>query len=388
LSAFGLFAAGFDLSSYKEPVIFTGCDGVGTKLELLLEHDLLETAGKDLVAMSVNDILTTGADPVMFLDYVGVGKLDKAKISRVIAGIVEWCESCDCILAGGETAEMPDLVSENMIELSGFGIGVAEKPDVVDPTTAAEGDILIGYPSDGIHANGWSLVRRILSSFPQEFTDEDVISLLAPTRLYHDVVKGLRDAGVKAKAMAHITGGGLPENLERILGDKGASLEVPVWELPAVGKVLNHVETDEAFSTFNMGIGWVSIVSSADEDAAMNVIPGAVRLCLSGDKFTVNLSPPIAPKRTAPGITFIAASSSAELTILTQPIPMLNVEKASSVSTWFKTLPTAGSSHTGTSNDAPLSPSILSRFSGKPPPVMCAIALALTPASRSPFTTS
>ena len=288
--AFGLFAAGFDLSSYKEPVIFTGCDGVGTKLELLLEHDLLETAGKDLVAMSVNDILTTGADPVMFLDYIGVGKLDKAKISRVIAGIVEWCESCDCILAGGETAEMPDLVSENMIELSGFGIGVAEKPDVVDPATAAEGDILIGYPSDGIHANGWSLVRRILSSFPQEFTDEDVISLLAPTRLYHDVVKGLRDVGVKAKAMAHITGGGLPENLERILGDKGSSLEVPVWELPAVGKVLHHVETDEAFSTFNMGIGWVGIVSSADEDAAMNVIPGAVRLgAIGGDKLTVNL---------------------------------------------------------------------------------------------------
>jgi phosphoribosylformylglycinamidine cyclo-ligase len=288
--AFGLFAAGFDLSSYNEPVIFTGCDGVGTKLELLLEHDLLETAGKDLVAMSVNDILTTGADPVMFLDYVGVGKLDKTKISRVITGIVEWCESCDCILAGGETAEMPDLVSENMIELSGFGIGVAEKPDVVDPTTIGEGDTLIGYPSDGIHANGWSLVRRILSSFPQEFTDEDVISLLAPTRLYHDVVKGLRDAGVKAKAMAHITGGGLPENLERILGDKGASLEVPVWELPAVGKVLNHVETDEAFSTFNMGIGWVSIVNSEDEDAAMNVIPGAVRLgSIGGDKLSVKL---------------------------------------------------------------------------------------------------
>jgi phosphoribosylformylglycinamidine cyclo-ligase len=250
----------------------------------------LETAGKDLVAMSVNDILTTGADPVMFLDYVGVGKLDKTKISRVIAGIVEWCESCDCILAGGETAEMPGLVSENMIELSGFGIGVAEKPDVVDPTTIGEGDILIGYPSDGIHANGWSLVRKILSSFPQEFTDEDVISLLAPTRLYHDVVKGLRDAGVKAKAMAHITGGGLPENLERILGDKGASLEVPVWELPAVGKVLNHVETDEAFSTFNMGIGWVSIVSPDDEGAAMKVIPGAVRLgSIGGDKLSVNL---------------------------------------------------------------------------------------------------
>ena len=144
--AFGLFAAGFDLSDYREPVIFTGCDGVGTKLELLLQHDLLETAGKDLVAMSVNDILTTGADPVMFLDYIGVGKLDKAKISRVIAGIVEWCEACDCILAGGETAEMPDLVADDMIELSGFGIGAAEKPDVVDPTTVTAGDVLVGLP--------------------------------------------------------------------------------------------------------------------------------------------------------------------------------------------------------------------------------------------------
>ena len=185
---------------------------------------------------------------------------------------------------------MPGLVSENMIELSGFGIGVAEKPDVVDHSTSGVGDILIGYPSDGIHANGWSLVRRVISSFPQEFTVEDVISLLAPTRLYHDVVKGLRDAGVKAKAMAHITGGGLPENLERILGDKGASLEVPVWELPAVGKVLNHVETDEAFSTFNMGIGWVSIVDPEDEDTAMNVISGAVRLGeIGGNKLSVNL---------------------------------------------------------------------------------------------------
>lgn len=276
--AFGLFAAGFDLSSYKEPVIFTGCDGVGTKLELLLQHDLLETAGKDLVAMSINDILTTGADPILFLDYIGVGKLDKAKISRVIAGIVEWCEACDCILAGGETAEMPDLVGEEMIELSGFGIGAAEKSDVVDPGSVAGGDLLVGYPSDGIHANGWSLVRKILASFPDEFTDDDVRSLLAPTRLYHDVVRGLREAGVKAKAMAHITGGGLPENLERVLGGRGADLAVPRWELGAVGKVLAHVDTDEAFSTFNMGIGWVAIVAPGDLDAALSVAPGAVRL--------------------------------------------------------------------------------------------------------------
>ena len=288
--AFGLFAAGFDLSGYKEPVIFTGCDGVGTKLELLLEHDLLEIAGKDLVAMSINDIITTGADPIMFLDYVGVGKLDKSQISRVISGIVDWCEACDCILAGGETAEMPGLVGDDMIELSGFGVGAAEKSDVVDPTSITEGDVFIGYPSDGIHANGWSLVRRILSQYPDEFNDEDVVSLLAPTRLYHDVLSGYRDMGIKPKAMAHITGGGLPENLERILGDLGGELKVPEWSLGSVQKILSHVEINEAFSTFNMGIGWVSVLDPNDVDSALKSYNGSVKLGeVSKDNLTVRL---------------------------------------------------------------------------------------------------
>ena len=288
--AFGLFAAGFDLSGYKEPVIFTGCDGVGTKLELLLEHDLLEIAGKDLVAMSINDIITTGADPIMFLDYVGVGKLDKSQISRVILGIVDWCEACDCILAGGETAEMPGLVGDDMIELSGFGIGAAEKSDVVDPTSITEGDVFIGYPSDGIHANGWSLVRKILSQYPDEFNDEDVVSLLAPTRLYHDVLSGYREMGIKPKAMAHITGGGLPENLERILGDLGGELKVPEWTLGSVQKILSHVEINEAFSTFNMGIGWVSVLDPNDVDSALKSYNGSVKLGeVSNDNLTVQL---------------------------------------------------------------------------------------------------
>ncbi len=288
--AFGLFAAGFDLSGYKEPVIFTGCDGVGTKLELLLEHDLLEIAGKDLVAMSINDIITTGADPIMFLDYVGVGKLDKSQISRVISGIVDWCEACDCILAGGETAEMPGLVSDDMIELSGFGIGAAEKSDVVDPTSITEEDVFIGYPSDGIHANGWSLVRKILSQYPDEFNDEDVVSLLAPTRLYHDVLSGYREMGIKPKAMAHITGGGLPENLERILGDLGGELKVPEWTLGSVQKILSHVEINEAFSTFNMGIGWVSVLDPNDVDSALKSYNGSVKLGeVSNDNLTVQL---------------------------------------------------------------------------------------------------
>lgn len=273
---FGLFAASYDLSSYKEPVIVTGADGVGTKLRLLLDHDELEIAGKDLVAMNVNDILTTGGDPLMFLDYIGVGKIDKTKIKRVIAGICEWCEACDCILGGGETAEMPDLVEDDMIELSGFCVGAAEKADLIDLQGIGAGDVLIGYASDGFHANGWSLVRRILAARPGELSDDQMHRLLAPTRLYYDVVTGLRAVGVKPKGMAHITGGGLPENLERLLGENGAQIEIPTWENEAVAKVLAHVETAEAVNTFNMGFGWVVIVTQDQVEAATTCGDGGV----------------------------------------------------------------------------------------------------------------
>ncbi|MDF1812423.1 MAG: phosphoribosylformylglycinamidine cyclo-ligase [Verrucomicrobiales bacterium] len=275
MQSFGLFAATYDLSGYKEPVIMTGCDGVGTKLEILLEFDQLEIAGKDLVAMNVNDILTTGGDPLMFLDYVGVGRIDKTKIKRLIAGMSEHLESCNCILAGGETAEMPGVVPDGMIELSGFAVGACEKSNLIDPTSVEVGDVLIGYESDGFHANGWSLIRKILKAFPGEVTDEELSGLLAPTRLYHDAVESLRSSGAKIRAMAHITGGGLPENLERLLGDKGAAISVPKWELGAVQKILQHIEEQEAFNTFNMGWGWVAIVPSEDAEKAVAAHPRA-----------------------------------------------------------------------------------------------------------------
>ena len=274
--AFGLFAACYDLSTYKEPVIMTGCDGVGTKLELLLEHDLLETAGKDLVAMSVNDILTTGGDPLLFLDYIGIAALDDDKITRLIAGMADYLAACDCILAGGETAEMPGIVPVDVVELSGFCIGCAEKPDLIDPTTVAVGDVLIGYASDSIHANGWSLVRRVLRDYPGEVSADELAAWMKPTRLYHDVTRGLKQAGVKPKAMAHITGGGLPENLERLFVGMGADLEIPKWEMPGAGKLFAHVDAEDRFHTFNMGIGWVNIVAEADVEAALKVGPGGV----------------------------------------------------------------------------------------------------------------
>lgn len=274
MGAFGLFAACYDLSDYKNPVMVTGCDGVGTKLELLLEHDLLEIAGKDLVAMSVNDIITTGGDPLLFLDYIGIAALDDDKITRLIAGMCDYLEDCNCILAGGETAEMPGIVPEDVIELSGFCIGAAEKEDLIDPTTIEVGDMLVGYASDSIHANGWSLVRRVLKDFPGEVTDEELQAWMKPTRLYHDVTNGLKQSGVRPKAMAHITGGGLPENLERLFRGMGADLEIPKWEMPGAEKLFKHVDAEDRFHTFNMGIGWVSIVAESDLDAAIKAGPG------------------------------------------------------------------------------------------------------------------
>jgi phosphoribosylformylglycinamidine cyclo-ligase len=278
MQAFGLFAATYDLSGYDEPVIMTGCDGVGTKVETLLRYDELEIAGKDLVAMNVNDILTTGGEPIMFLDYIGVGHIDKEKIKRLIAGMAEYLASCDCILAGGETAEMPGIVPDGMVELAGFAIGAGEKRDLIDPSRVEVGDVLVGYPSDGFHANGWSLIRRILEAYADDFNEEEIRQLLAPTRLYHDVVAGLKKAQVDVKAMAHITGGGLPENLERVLGTNGADLNIPRWELGAVSKVLSHVEDSEAVNTFNMGFGWVAVVPASEVDKARACLDGAIAL--------------------------------------------------------------------------------------------------------------
>ena len=278
--AFGLFAAAYDLSAYKHPVIVTGCDGVGTKIELLLKHDLLENAGKDLVAMNVNDVLTTGADPILFLDYVGIARLEKDRITRCIAGMVEYLEACGCILAGGETAEMPGMVHEGVIELSGFAIGAANKEDLIDPTTIKRGDVLIGFPSAGFHANGFSLVRRVIEAEKIQFTEDEYHTLLLPTKLYHVESVNLRKNVPSLRAMSHITGGGLHENLGRLLifGNHGTHLKVPHWNNAVVQKVLAHVDPKDAYHTFNMGFGWVAIVAAEDADKALACGQGAVML--------------------------------------------------------------------------------------------------------------
>lgn len=280
MGAYGLFAAAFELKDYRQPVIVTGCDGVGTKLEVQLKYDRIEDAGKDLVAMSVNDILTTGGDPLMFLDYIGVAQLDEERITRLVGGMADYLEECGCILAGGETAEMPGVVPEGVVELSGFCIGCVEKDEMIDPGSIEPGDVLVGYQSDGVHANGWSLIRRVLEEHGEDFSQEEVESLLPPTRLYYDVVSSLRESGLRPRAMAHITGGGLPENLERLLGGRelGCALEVPRWDNAAVQKLLQFVDEESCWHTFNMGFGWVVVVGQDQIEQAVVAGPGGVAL--------------------------------------------------------------------------------------------------------------
>jgi phosphoribosylformylglycinamidine cyclo-ligase len=274
-NAFGLFAAAYDLGAYKHPVIVTGADGVGTKLEVLLEHDMLETAGKDLVAMNVNDVLTTGGDPILFLDYIGIGRIEKDKVTRLIAGMAEWCAACRCILAGGETAEMPGVVPDGVIELAGFAVGAAEKKDLLDISKVRPGDVVVGWPSVGFHSNGWTLVRKCLKTLGRKVTPAQVRELLAPTRLYHEEVWALRKKKVRVHAMAHITGGGLPENLERLLGKNGADLQIPEWKLGVIPQILALCDPISMLETFNMGWGWVAVVHAKDVAKALGCGEGA-----------------------------------------------------------------------------------------------------------------
>lgn len=278
MQSFGLFAASFDLSPWSEPVMLVACDGVGTKIELLLRHDLPETAGVDLVGMNVNDVLTSNALPVLFLDYIGIASLEGAPIPRILDGLTRALADCDCVLAGGETAEMPGLVHEHIVELSGFVVGVAEKPELLDPKDIQAGDPVFGIPSNGVHANGFSLVRKLMEGDPDLIPEDLISDLLAPTRIYYPEVMALRKAGIRPRGMAHITGGGIRENFARILDGKGADLTLPEWTNPAARRLVDAIQIEDAIHTFNMGIGWMIVCAPGDAEALQAALPEAVHL--------------------------------------------------------------------------------------------------------------
>ena len=280
LAGIGGFGALVEVGArFKEPVLVAGTDGVGTKLKLAFELARHDTVGIDLVAMSVNDILVQGAEPLFFLDYYACGRLDVAVAADVIKGIAQGCEQAGCALIGGETAEMPGMYSTGEYDLAGFAVGVAEKSALIDGRSILAGDVVLGVASSGAHSNGFSLIRRIVSiahaDLRARFSDADTRTLgdalLTPTRIYVKPLLALARS-IRVKGMAHITGGGLVENVPRVLPPNvQARLERTRWPRPPIFDWLQrsgHVSDAEMHRVFNCGIGMVVVVAAADAERA------------------------------------------------------------------------------------------------------------------------
>jgi len=279
LGGIGGFGALFEVPKrYKEPVLVSGTDGVGTKLRLAFELDRHDTVGQDLVAMSVNDILVQGAESLFFLDYFACGKLHVETAAAVVGGIATGCELAGCALIGGETAEMPGMYPDGEYDLAGFAVGVVEKSRIIDGSTIRPGDVVLGLASSGAHSNGYSLVRKIMersrpdlnAPFDGERTLADVVMM--PTRIYvRQVLQLMRKVDVKG--MAHITGGGLLENVPRVLPDRTvAELEKAAWPRPKLFDWLQaegNVAENEMHRVFNCGIGMVIVVAADNAEHAM-----------------------------------------------------------------------------------------------------------------------
>ena len=281
LAGIGGFASLFalDRARYEEPVLVSGTDGVGTKLlvaERVGQHD---TIGIDLVAMCVNDVLTTGAEPLFFLDYFATGRLDKDVGNAVLRGIVAGCAQAGCALVGGETAEMPGLYAPGHYDLAGFAVGVVERAKIIDGKRLRPGDVVLGLPSSGVHSNGFSLVRHVLARHgleldaqPPPLTQPLGPTLLTPTRIYVRAVQALLAHGCDVRAMAHVTGGGLARNLVRVMPDGlRAVLDRQRWTEPPIFGLLRRlgVPDEEMDLTFNLGLGFLLVVPPEDRDAAL-----------------------------------------------------------------------------------------------------------------------
>jgi phosphoribosylformylglycinamidine cyclo-ligase len=284
LAGIGGFGALFEVPKrYREPVLVSGTDGVGTKLKLAFELGYHDTVGIDLVAMSVNDILVQGAEPLFFLDYFACGRLDVSVATRVVGGIARGCEQAGCALIGGETAEMPGMYPEGEYDLAGFAVGVVEKSRIIDGSRIAAGDVVLGLASSGAHSNGYSLIRRILKVAATDLSADfhgrrlsEVI--MAPTRIYVKPMLELMGE-VEVKGLAHITGGGLLENVPRILPDGlTAQLDRSAWGRPPLFDWLQaqgQVADQEMHRVFNCGIGMVVVVAPGDATHALRLLQTA-----------------------------------------------------------------------------------------------------------------
>lgn len=285
MGGIGSFGGMFDLSSLgiKEPILVSGTDGVGTKLKIAFAMDKHDTVGIDAVAMCVNDVLAQGAEPLIFLDYIAVGKNIPAQIEAVVSGVAEGCRQAGCALVGGETAEMPGMYAEGEYDIAGYTTGVVEKSKLIDGTKVSAGDVLVGIASTGVHSNGFSLVRKIIADSGRNLQETipefggrklgDV--LLTPTRIYvKQVLDVIRQCDVHG--VAHITGGGFDENIPRILRPgQGIEVDEGSWEILPVFKMLEKwggVPHREMFNIFNMGIGMVLAVAPAEAQKVISIL--------------------------------------------------------------------------------------------------------------------
>ncbi|MDD5623006.1 MAG: phosphoribosylformylglycinamidine cyclo-ligase [Actinomycetota bacterium] len=282
LSSFsGLFQ--LDLRGYKNPVLTSSTDGVGTKIILAKRLDHYESIGQDAVAMCINDIICCGAKPLFFLDYIACGKVDNRKIKTIIKSIAKSCSYCDTVLIGGETAEHPGMSEEDDIDVAGFTVGIIEKSAIINPHLVKRGDIIAGLASSGIHSNGFSLVRKLIEDKQLDLNEKHDWAggeslgntFLTPTRLYSVVVGKMIENKVKIHGIAHITGGGFYENINRIIpGNMDALINEGNWRVPAVFKFLQelgNIDRDEMFRVFNMGIGMVLVTAPDEFDRMRNI---------------------------------------------------------------------------------------------------------------------
>ncbi|WP_414529363.1 phosphoribosylformylglycinamidine cyclo-ligase [Nodularia chucula] len=273
IGGLGGFGGCFQLpGGFKEPVLVSGTDGVGTKLKIAQILNRHDTVGIDLVAMCVNDVLTSGAEPLFFLDYVATGKLEPAQLTEVVAGIAAGCKQAGCALLGGETAEMPGFYQVGEYDLAGFSVGIVEKSQMLDTSQVEIGDVAIALPSTGVHSNGLSLVRKIVDASGLAWDERPALlggetiaeAFLKPTQIYVKPVLAARQSGLEIHGMAHITGGGLPENLPRCLGqNQSIQIHPQSWNIPPVFEWLATVGSVSAkamYNTFNMGVGFVVLV--------------------------------------------------------------------------------------------------------------------------------
>jgi phosphoribosylformylglycinamidine cyclo-ligase len=276
LTELGHFGALYELGKYKNPVLVSGTDGVGTKIKIAIEVGKLDTIGIDCFAMCANDISCHGAQPLFFLDYLACGKLDAEEAAQIIKGMAYACEQTNCVLIGGETAEMPGMYKQGDYDVAGFCVGVVEKENIITGDKIEEGDVVIGIASSGLHSNGFSLARKIFTDLHEDFEGKPLWqTLLTPTQLYSALITSLiQDFSIKG--IAHITGGGLYENVPRII-PKGLCASIEQSSIPqqAIFKALQekgNIETKEMFGTFNMGVGLVMVVKKNDADKMLTAI--------------------------------------------------------------------------------------------------------------------